>query len=118
MKRDTFPAEVSNAFATIARFLLTELRAAAREPQQDDAGGYYDSKSSPTGGKTFLRAAKSGAFPSYRIGRRVLARKVDVDAWIQSRKRAPRIREQADPHAEDRAILAKAGLCLKSDLDR
>jgi excisionase family DNA binding protein len=116
MKRDTFPPDVANAFATIARFFLAELRAAAREPQQGDAGEYVDARSAATGRKTFLRAAKAGAFPSYRVGRRVLARKADVDAWIVSRKRAPRIREQADPHAEDRAILAKAGLCLKSDL--
>jgi hypothetical protein len=116
MKRDTFPAEVSSAFATIARFFLAELRAAAQEPQQADAGGYYDARSSPTGAKTFLRAARSGDFASFRVGRRVLARKADVDAWIQSRKRAPRIREQSDAYAEDRAILAKAGLCLKSDL--
>lgn len=116
MRPGSLPPDVANAFATIAQFFLAELRAAAREPEQGDAGGYYDARSSPSGPKTFLRAAKSGAFPSYRVGRRVLARKADVDAWIQSRKRTPRIREQADPHAEDRAILAKAGLCLKGDL--
>lgn len=38
---------------------------------------------------TLRRAIKAGELPAYRIGRRLLIKPADFDAWIESRKVTP-----------------------------
>lgn len=52
---------------------------------------FCHSRNNPLGSaRAFLNAARRGDFPSFRAGRRVLARRSDVEAWILSRERCVR----------------------------
>ena len=79
---------------------------------------YYDAADNPLGSKrSFLDAARRGEFPSFRRGKRVLARREDVDAWLEAGERrspvrtggaeAPRELTQRD---RDLQLLRQAGL--------
>lgn len=81
----------------VAERLATRLRPAAPE--------YYDQRTAPVGRRAFLEAARQGAFPAFRVGKRVLARRVDFEQWLESRRREPPALA-ADPDA----LLARAGL--------
>jgi hypothetical protein len=87
--------ELSKAFAIIARYLLDSFREVANENAAGDTSpAYYNARTSPTGPTTFRRAAAAGAFPSFRVGRKLMARKADVDAWIATQARTPKPKEQ------------------------
>jgi hypothetical protein len=50
--------------------------------------------------RCFADAARRGAFPARKQGRKLVARASDVEAWLQSRRFRPRVRRQgpsADP---------------------
>jgi hypothetical protein len=57
---------------------------AAKRGSADVVAAFYDQYSCPAGSNAFLRAAKAGAFPTYRPGKRLLARREDVDRWIEA----------------------------------
>ncbi|WP_437595775.1 hypothetical protein WMF28_24675 [Sorangium sp. So ce590] len=96
MRKPVTPDELSKAFATIAHYLADSMREAANENAAGDASpAYYDARSSPTGPTTFRRAAAAGAFPSFRVGRKLMARKADVDAWIATQARTPKPKAQS-----------------------
>ncbi|WP_437513052.1 hypothetical protein [Sorangium sp. So ce1099] len=89
------------AFATIARYLIDSTRDVANENGARDTGTeYYDAKTSPTGPTTFRRAAAAGAFPSFKVGRKLVARKADVDAWIATQTRTPKAKKQSGDDAD------------------
>ena len=102
---------------TSSRFDLEALldalaeRIAARLSRQPSTVAYYTSEDNPLGSKrAFLDAAARGAFPSFKAGRRVLAKREDVHAWIESRERK---RTEHDDHdMTDEALLARAGVKL------
>lgn len=50
------------------------------------AGRYYTSSDNPLGRRPFLEAARRGDFPSFARGKKVLALRADVDAWIEQGK--------------------------------
>ena len=80
--------------------------------QASNRSAYYSAKNNPLGSqRAFLDAARRGDFPSYKAGRRVLARCEDVDRWIESRPR-----KHSEPPADevsDRALLEGAGVRLR-----
>jgi hypothetical protein len=49
---------------------------------------YYTQHSNPLGKRQFLEAARRREFPSFPVGRLVLARRSDVNAWIESHERS------------------------------
>jgi len=87
-------------------------RVAEHLAQRTSAGpAYYTSEDNPLGSRrAFLDAAGRGAFPSFKAGRRVLAKREDVHAWIESRGRKRGAQRDAD--ASDEALLARAGVQL------
>ncbi|WP_438019842.1 hypothetical protein WMF18_12575 [Sorangium sp. So ce315] len=88
--------ELSKALATIARYLADSIRDVANENAGRATGSeYYDAKTSPTGPTTFRRAAAAGAFPSFKVGRKLVARKAEVDAWIATQARTPKPKAQS-----------------------
>lgn len=96
MRKPVGQDELSRAFATIARYLIHSMRDVANEnAARDSSAEYYDAKSCPMAPTTFRRAAAAGAFPSFKIGRKVVARKADVDAWIATQARTPKPKEQS-----------------------
>ncbi|WP_437838545.1 hypothetical protein [Sorangium sp. So ce1153] len=101
MRKAVTQDELSRAFATIARYLADSMREVANENAAADASpAYYDAKTSPMGPTTFRRAAAAGAFPSFKVGRKVVARKVDVDAWIATQARTPKPKAQNGDDAD------------------
>jgi hypothetical protein len=72
---------------------------------------YYSANNSPLGSRrAFLDAARRGAFPSFKAGRSVLAKREDVHRWIESRPRTHQERVPDDP--TDRELLEQAGIRL------
>ncbi|CAN94223.1 hypothetical protein predicted by Glimmer/Critica [Sorangium cellulosum So ce56] len=93
--------ELSKAFATIARYLIDSMREVANENATGDTSpAFYDAKSCPMAPTTFRRAAATGAFPSFKIGRKLMARKADVDEWIATQARTPKPKEQSGDDAD------------------
>jgi hypothetical protein len=75
---------------------------------------YYSAKDNPLGSRrAFLDAALRGCFPSYKAGRRVLAKREEVHRWIESGDR--RREEVAAPGEDisDRELLEQAGVPLR-----
>ena len=71
---------------------------------------YCDQNNNPLGKRRFLEAARRGAFPSFKSGKLVLARRDDVDRWLVSRTR-PFVPREKDPPADDvDALLAGDGI--------
>ncbi len=62
---------------------------------------YYDQHKNPLGKRRFLESARRGDFPSTKQGKLVLARRADVDRWLDSRER---------PRAESRTEGSEEGL--------
>lgn len=101
MRKAVTQDELSRAFATIARYLADSMREVANENAARDTGSeYYDARTSPTGPTTFRRAAAAGAFPSFKVGRKLVARKADVDAWIATQARTPKLKAQSGDDAD------------------
>ncbi len=51
---------------------------------------FVDQTTAPIARASYLKAAAKGSFASSKIGRRVVAKRADVLAWIESRRRATR----------------------------
>lgn len=115
------PPDVVAALATLLDYMKGAIREAVEgNLGQDASGAYYDAKSAPMGPTSFLRLAREGAFPACKVGRRVLARKADVDAWLEARASEQSARRGAretsadpgapiTPDAFHDAILASVG---------
>lgn len=100
MSKAPSPDDVATAFATIARHFTALVLDAARNCAANDTGAaYYDAQTSPTGASTFRRAAAKGAFPSFKVGRKLVARRADVHGWMESNARTPKAK--AESTAED-----------------
>ncbi len=67
------------------RILLAE---AVREAlgQRASADGWVDAHGSGLGYRTFLRLAREEAFPVSLVGKKYMARRSDVDAYIESQR--------------------------------
>jgi hypothetical protein len=79
------PPEVIAALATLLRYAGSMIREAIEASPSGTGGGFYDAKTAPMGRTAFLRLAREGAFKATKVGRKVIARKDEVDAWIESR---------------------------------
>ncbi|MRG98550.1 hypothetical protein [Polyangium spumosum] len=78
--------DLGNAFVRFLKWLVTLVIETAAQHGRRDEQPYYDAKGSPMGKTAFLRLARENAFPTYRAGKKLLAKRADVDAWIQSQK--------------------------------
>ena len=105
MARDELPPEVIDALATLLRYAQGLVRETLEARPEGNGPAFYDPKTAPMGRAAFLRLAREGAFKATRVGRKVLARKEDVDAWIEARA-------VAVPHRSTRPASAAS-----SDLD-
>lgn len=75
---------------------------------------WYTQRDSPLGRRQFLEAARTGAFPSTKRGKLVLARRDDVDRWLLDARRtpSPSARDAVEGELSDEALLAANGLML------
>lgn len=101
-------APIVDAFATIVAAKLAQQLGA-----QNDASTYYTTDANPIGSAAHFRAfCKRRGVPVYRVGKKTLCRRDDLDAAILAQPlRAPR-KAPADLD-DDRALLAGAGVRLK-----
>ena len=60
---------------SIAKHVVDLLRA-------NEMPEYYDQSSSPLGRRRFIGLVRRGEVPGVRVGRRFLAKRVDVDRWM------------------------------------
>lgn len=116
MQSRDLPPDVIAALATLIHYVKGAIRESVEVHQNEDASGaYYDAKSAPMGPTSFLRLAREGAFPACKVGRKVLARRADVDAWLQARaseRAANRAAAEASTQSEEEPFDALA-LCEK-----
>lgn len=76
----------------------------------ESAPRYYDARTAPCGRRTFLHAAAAGKFPSFREGRKVLARRDDVHQWIESHSRAKAAKAPVDRKETAAEIMERHGI--------
>ncbi len=73
----------------------------AKQAKGTEGPRYYDAKTAPMGETAFLRLAGQGAFPSFKVGKKVRALASDVHAYMEgqdgARARAPRVAAVAPP---------------------
>lgn len=74
------------AARTFLRAMETLVVEVAQGSGESDATDWVDQYHSPLGRRAHIEAIKSGQLPGYRIGRRMLARRSDLDAFV---KRCP-----------------------------
>ncbi len=65
---------------------------------------WVDARGSGLGVRTFRRAARQGGFPAHRIGRRLLARRRHIDAYIEQHRVAPPREEEPTLDPFERAL--------------
>jgi hypothetical protein len=85
----------------IARAVVDELRASDDE--------WLDQKSSPLGARRHCAAIRSGELPGRRIGRRYLAKRDDVEAYVKQQAKKPR-KAKADDDADLDELAREIGL--------
>jgi hypothetical protein len=66
-------------------------RALADLEERETGDEYYDQTTSPLGHKGHLRGAAEGKFPSFRRGKKVLVKRTEMHAFIESAPRHPKV---------------------------
>jgi hypothetical protein len=97
MSHDALTIPIHDLAREIARHLADELRAG-------DVGDLIDQRASPLGSRRHISAIRSGRIPVYRIGRRWLARRDDVE------RHAAELARPTDVRPPSRAELLRAEL--------
>lgn len=90
------PDQIEEIAARVARRIL-----------EGSLGDTYDQSHLPPGftRRTYLEAARAGRFPSRKVGKVVVARRSDVDAWIASRPSATRAsKRQTQPDLDEEVV--------------
>ena len=96
------PPEVRAALGPVVEWIVTlAIETATKHAKGTEGPRYYDGKDAPMGKTAFLRLAKEGAFPSFKVGKRIRALASDVHAYIEAQQgakpRAPRAPIVAPP---------------------
>jgi len=81
-------AKPMNAHAKLAE-LYCELASTHRRIAAEAGESYCDQHSSPLGPRLHCRLINTGALPGFRVGRRLLAKHVDIDAYIERHRIVP-----------------------------
>ncbi len=88
--------EVKLAVLTAEELQVLLEVAVRRGTAHESATEWVDARSAPVvRGRRFHRLAEEKAFPSARVGRRRIARRVDVDAYLEAELTKP----QSEPRA-------------------
>lgn len=102
MTRNDPPPEVRAALGPFVEWIVTlAIEAATKHAKGTEGPRYYDAKNAPMGKTAFLRLAAQGAFPSFKVGKRIRALASDVHAYVEAQQgakpRAPRAPFEAPP---------------------
>lgn len=92
----------------LGQLLEERIRAIVREELQAiEPDEWVDQTSVPISRKTYLRLVREGKLPGRKVGRRILVRRKDLEAFIEAHRRDPR---QQDVPACDEIDLQLAKL--------
>jgi hypothetical protein len=70
----------------LQEMIADAVRAASCQPVRDE---WVDARTSGLGRRTFLRLVREGAFPASKRGKSHVARRADVDAYLERQRIAP-----------------------------
>jgi hypothetical protein len=62
------------------------VEAAVRRAVSPGSGEWVDARTSELGRRTFLRLAREGAFPVSRSGKKLVARRADIDSYLERQR--------------------------------
>ena len=83
------PPDVRAALGPFVEWIVTlAIETATKHGQKNDGPRYYDAKNAPMGKTAFLRLAAQGAFPSFKVGKRIRALASDVHAYMERQQGA------------------------------
>ncbi len=104
MTRNDPPPEVRAALGPIVEWIVTlAIETALKHAKGSEGPRYYDAKNAPMGKTAFLRLAAQGAFPSFKVGKRIRALASDVHTYMEAQQgakpRAPFDRQAVDVNA-------------------
>ena len=97
--------DLGKAFVVFLKWLVgLVVDTAAKHAKGNEGPTFIDARTAETVGlsrKTYLRLARQGAFPTHKAGKTILAKRVDVCAYIEAQNgakaRAPRAPFDASP---------------------
>jgi hypothetical protein len=89
--------------------LYAELADVHRRLASDEGALYYDQRSSPLGPRLHCGLVRSGAIPGFRAGRRILIRRVDLDAYLERHRIEPTKVLQESPDEIDQLLATVGG---------
>ena len=98
--------------STLASALIEAIadQVAARLPAPSAQPEYVDQRTSSIDCRTYVKAARNGAFPASKVGRLYIARRADVAAWLEGLRApapAPELPNGAVDLAEIRASVER-----------
>jgi hypothetical protein len=79
-------------------------------PEREAGLTYYDQHTSPLGEHAYKSAIRAGAFPAFRVGKRLLARREVVDSWIESEAHRVNREPRLEVRDEIDEVLAAGGI--------
>jgi hypothetical protein len=88
--------------------IYTELAEIHRGLARTTGDECVDQAESPLGSRLHCRLIRSGEIPGYRAGRALLARRRDIDAWLEQHRVQP-TEPAVGTEDDDDALLAAAG---------
>jgi hypothetical protein len=111
-KIETDSQVLLGALLALVADAVAERLGEARQDGGED-GRYYSADDSPLPRRAFLRLARKGAFPSFRVGKKVLALRADVHAWIEAHPQKP---PPPSDEPSDAELFEAAGVVLRAPL--
>lgn len=79
--------------------LVAERVAERLRPSPAQAVEFIDQHTCGFDRRTYVRAARAGEFPASKVGRRWIAKRSDVSAWLEARRQPATV--SADPDVDD-----------------
>jgi hypothetical protein len=83
MSSDPLPPALLALLEPLVALLAERVASRVQRPPADD---YVDARSSGLGARVFRRAARAGGFPVFLVGRKWVARRQDVSAYIERQR--------------------------------
>lgn len=75
--------------AELRRLIAEAVESVVGQQRAGGANDWVDARTSPLGRRAFLKLAREGAFPVSLVGNRYMARRVDVDAYLERQRITP-----------------------------
>lgn len=89
--------------------LIRAMKEAIKEARAErEADDWVDANSAPFGKRTFQRLARERAFPVSRVGKKHVARRSDIERYLETQRVAPQPSAQPCSNTSDEDPIARA----------